>query len=175
MSESWLASLKPRQRKKAEQMISHMTDWGAPDAEEWVESEIEEDIPQMARFLMLRGLWSEINAWRDQTSEWMSRMTALAEGDPNGYFADAGLALKQMQEAGVNSEDLGQIARFVAYESIFSVLNRIDEGGDPEAEDAPGWALAEVDANGEGTGRVVASLHEDLLLLDPSGREGRVV
>ena len=45
MSENWLTSLKPTQRKKAEQMISRMRDWGAPDAEEWVESEIEEDIP----------------------------------------------------------------------------------------------------------------------------------
>lgn len=175
MPENWLASLKPKQRKKAEQMISRMIAWGAPDAEEWVESELEEGIPQMARFLILRGLWSEIDAWRDHSSEWVSRMASTAEEDPNGYFADAGLALKRIQEAGVNSEDLGRVARCVAYESIFSVLNRIDEGGDPEAEDAPGWALAEVDPNGEGTGRVVVGLHEDLLSLDPSGREGRVV
>ena len=175
MPENWLDSLKPTKRKKAEQMISLMTAWGAPNAEEWVESEIEEDMPQMARFLMLRGLWSEIDAWRDKSGEWVSRMTSTAEEDPNGYFADAGLALKRMKEAGVNSDDLGRVARCVAYESIFSVLNRIDEGGDPEAEDAPGWALAEVDANGEGTGRVVGGLHEDLLSLDPSGREGRVV
>ena len=175
MSENWLTSLKPTQRKKAEQMISRMRDWGAPDAEEWVESEIEEDIPQMARYLILRGLWSEIDAWRDQSSEWVSRMTSTAEEDPSCYFADAGLALKRVQEAGINSDELGRVARLVAYESIFSVLNRIDEGGDPEVENAPGWALAEVDANGEGTGRVVGGLHEDLLSLDPSGREGRVV
>lgn len=175
MPENWLDSLKPTKRKRAEQMISLLTAWGAPDTEEWVESEIEEDIPQMVRFLMLRGLWNEIDAWRDKSGEWVSRMTSTAEEDPKGYFADAGLALKRMEEAGVNSDDLGRVARYVAYESIFSVLNRIDEGGDPEIENAPGWALAEVDANGEGTGRVVVGLHEDLLSLDPSGREGRVV
>jgi hypothetical protein len=69
----------------------------------------------------------------------VSRMASTAEEDPNGYFADAGLALKRIQEAGVSSEDLGSVARCVAYESILSVLNRIDEGGDSEAEDALGW------------------------------------
>jgi hypothetical protein len=175
MSESWLASLNSTQRKKVEEMISCMTAWGAPDAEEWVRSEIEEDIPQMARFLVLRTLWREIDSWRDSSSKWQSHIVSMAEENPSGFFADAGHAIKRMQEAGVAVEDIGSVARFVAFESIFSVLDRIDEGSDPEIDDGPGWVLAEVDTNGDGTGRIVGGLHEDILMLDPSGREDRVV
>ena len=172
MPEHWLASLKPTQRKKAEEMILQMMAWGAPNPEEWVQSEIEEEIPQTTRFLVLRTMWANINSWRDQSSEWTSRITSTADKNPRGYFADAGAAVKRMQDAGVTLEDLGRVARFVSYESIFSAINRIDEGGDPEIDDAPGWALVEVGPEGDATGRIVGGLHEDLLMLDPSGRDG---
>jgi hypothetical protein len=61
----------------------------------------------------------------------------------------------------------------VAYESMFAVLERIDEGCDPEVgDDLPGWLLVETDAEGEPTQRQIG-LHESFLSLDPSGREGR--
>lgn len=56
----------------------------------------------------------------------------------------------------------------------FTVLNIIDEGYDPDGnEQLPHWILVEETANGKRTGRVVGGLHESLLSLDPSGREGR--
>ena len=175
MSEDWLDSLEPTQRAKAHRMIQRMTELGTPDPQEWVQSEIEENIPQMASFLVLRNLWREIDAWRDQNT-WMPQMVTESEENPHGFFADAGIALKRMQESGISMNDVGCVARFVAYSTTFSVLNRIDEGCDPEAaEDVPGWVLAETNSEGEGTGRVIAGLHESILLLDPSGREGKAV
>lgn len=62
----------------------------------------------------------------------------------------------------------------IAFETAFGVLNRIDEGYDPAAgDDAPGWTLIETDADGTPTGRPVGGLHEDVLSLDPTGREGK--
>jgi hypothetical protein len=50
----------------------------------------------------------------------------------------------------------------------------VDEGYDPDApEDAPGWRLMETTAaSGQLTGSDVGGLHEDILMLDPSGCEG---
>jgi hypothetical protein len=59
-----------------------------------------------------------------------------------------------------------------AYEAMLSLVQVIDNGGDPEAGDGlPGWVLVEVDANGEGTGRVVDALHESMFDFGPEGDE----
>ena len=174
MPADWLDSLDSETRAKAQRMIERMKELGAPDAEEWVESEITEDIPQMVRFLVLRRLWEEIDSWHDNTSVRVQYQVAEAEKNPKGYFADAGLAMKRMIEAGVDLEDIGRVARMVAYEAIFHVLNVIDEGSDPDAgDDLPNWALIELNAEGEATRRFIEGLHESILSLDPSGREGR--
>jgi hypothetical protein len=55
---------------------------------------------------------------------------------------------------------------------FFLPLTGIDEGGDPEFNDAPNWALVEVGPEGNATGWIGGDLHEDLLILDPSGRDG---
>lgn len=54
------------------------------------------------------------------------------------------------------------------------MLSVLDEGYDPQAPaDAPGWQLMETGAASKQlTGRDVRGLHEDILSLDPSGREG---
>ena len=164
MSENWLASLDTETRAKARRMIERMNELGAEDPEAWVKSEITEDIAQMARFLILRRLWSDLDAWRDNPSIWIEREIAEAEKKPESSFAEAGRALKRIVSAGASLEDIGLVAEMVAYESTFNVLNLIDESCEPneEGEDLPGWALIETDAEGEATGRLVVGLHEDL-------------
>lgn len=130
---------------------------GADDPDGWARSEIDEDIPQLARFLVLRGLWNDtIDSWRDP-----SAIASVAAGE-------------RLVAAGADIEDLTTFARAVAYEAVFGTLARIDEGYDPDVEDdeLPGWLLMETDADEAPTGRHVGSLHEDLLGLDPSGQEG---
>lgn len=74
---------------------------------------------------------------------------------------------------GASREAITQALRLAAYTAVFTVLHRIDEGHDPDApDDAPGWSLIEVTGDETPTGRDVGGLHEDLLSLDPSGREG---
>jgi hypothetical protein len=174
MTENWLDSLDTDIRSRAQHLITRMRALGASDAEEWVRSEVQENIPQLARFLVLRRLWRYIDNWRDESANYVPQFIAEAEHDPAGYFADAGLAMKRMMDAGVTAEDIGRVARMVAYEATFDVLNTIDEGYDWEAgDDLPGWVLVETHTTGEPTERYVQGLHESILSMDPSGREGK--
>src|SRR4051794_6988278 len=161
---------------KAERMITLMEALGAEDAEDWVRSEINEGIPQMATFILLRGLWKAIDDWRDRSEGYVPGMIENAQSDPTDAFADAGLAMQRMVEVGVSPRDIGAVARMVAYETAFVVLNRIDECYDYETDiegDLPGWRLMETTPEGELTGREIGGLHESLLGLDPSGLEDR--
>ncbi len=149
---------------------------GADDPESWARSEIRENIPQLARFCFLRSLWPHmIDAWRQHT-EWIDRSIHAAERDPNGSFADAGVAIRHMLALGGTREELASIARMVAHETAFSVLQRIDEGVDWDYtadQGYPTWELRGIGPDDLPTGRSIDGLHEDLLTMDPSGREGR--
>src|ERR671916_792874 len=134
MPEHWLDSLDSETRAKARKMIARMEELGAEEPEAWAESEITEDIAQMARFLILRRLWSDLDAWRNGPSTWVEREIAEAEKKPEGSFSEAGRALKRMVDAGVALEDIGNVAQMVAYEATFNALNLIDGCGDPDEE-----------------------------------------
>jgi hypothetical protein len=171
--DEWLAALPNPDREKAEELRRKLHALGAADPESWVRSEISEDLAQFARYLVLRGVWpDQIDIWARAPEEWIGRLTRTSD-KPDRYFSEAGQALSKALAAGVSVGDLGAIARVIAYETAFGVLNRVDEGYDPTGgDDAPGWALMETDADGIPTGRSVGGLHEDLLSMDPMGRRG---
>ena len=169
----WLASLPAAERAKALSLIEQFRALGATDPEGWARSEISEDIAQLARFVFLRPLWPLlIDHWVEKQG-WIHESVRSARSDPEGIFADAGFALDRLLAAGASRADIAAVARKVAYETVFGVINQLDEGGDPlGASNVPGWRLIESGADVEETGRSVEGLHEDLLMLDPSGREG---
>jgi hypothetical protein len=174
MAGEWINSLDISVKRSATHLIRELERLGAVDAEDWVRSEIEEGIPQTARFLVLRRLWEHIDSWRHESSHWSMAYIDDAEQDPTGAFADAGLAMKKMIQAGITPEEIGCVARMAAYEATFGTLEVIDECCDPDAgEDLPCWILIEADSECEPTGRQIGGLHESILSLDPSGREGR--
>lgn len=93
----------------------------------------------------------------------------------NRPFGEVPGIVRRLIADGVDRRDLQRLARWVAYVTVFEIINRVDEGYDPNlAEDLPGWRLMEV-VGEEVTGRDVGGLHESLLQTDPSGREGRPV
>jgi hypothetical protein len=173
--EEWLATLTSSNRQKAFELLSKFHALGADDPETWVRSEVSEDLAQFTRYLVLRGIWPDhVASWARIPEEWTERVTKAADTQPNSHFADAGRAVSRVLAAGVSATDLGAIARMIAFETASGVLNRIDEGHDPAAgDDAPGWILMETDADGIPTGRPVGSLHEEVLSMDPTGREGK--
>jgi hypothetical protein len=166
MPKSWLDNLDSEKRAIAQKMIEQMKELGgATNPELWVRSEIEENIPQMARFLILRKLWKEIDSWRDDVAFWVERNINEAEKRPQHPLAKAGFSLKKVKDLGVSLDDLGNIAEMVAFESIFYAVSTIDEGyeSDEDNESLPCWHLIETNANDEPTGRFIDGLHESLL------------
>ncbi|QFY15037.1 hypothetical protein GBF35_50395 [Nonomuraea phyllanthi] len=117
-----------------------------------------ENIPQLARFLALRRIWPEL------IDEWAAPGTL--ESIP---------AANRLLSNGANRDDLARLARASAYEALFGLLFHLTASGqDDEApEGSPGWRLMETTTAGDLTGRAIPSLHEDLLGMDPSGREGQ--
>ena len=137
-------------------LVRRMRDLGAPDPESWARSEVNGDVAQQARFLVLRPIWAD-------AIDPLGTEDVIRRHPAGARLLDAGTA----------PADLATLLRAVAYETAFYVLDRIDAGGDLDApEDAPGWLLMETNGDGEPTGRGVGGLHESILSLDPSGREG---
>jgi hypothetical protein len=72
---------------------------------------------------------------------------------PDEAFHSAGLAMKRMLDLGVAASDLGLAMRFASYEAVFATLYALEDPGVKSRERS--------------------ALHEDLLMADPSGQEGR--
>jgi hypothetical protein len=155
---SWIESLPEEKRAAAIELLAQFKSLGATDAEDWAQSEIEEDFAQLARFLFLRRiLLSFVNFWRDHPEIWT---------DPFKKGSKAAIALKKMQDAGISAEEIGAVARMVAYQTATNMVFMIDAGKDRwETKELPGWKLMETNQNGELTGRDVAALHEDMLIM----------
>jgi len=154
--DEWLRSLDESDRAAALVLRDRLAALGAEDAESWARSEVSEGIPQQARFLVLRRLWrAAVDTWAAPGA--LDRLPAAG----------------RLLDAGVDRSDLVRVARAVALQAALDVVVAIDEGYDAEApEDCPGWQLVETDADENPTGRAVGGLHEDFLLVDPSGQEG---
>ncbi|MEV6239410.1 hypothetical protein [Lentzea sp. NPDC051838] len=119
---------------------------GADDPEGWASSEISENIPQLARFRFLRGMWSIVDD----------------HGPSTGPVYQTGEAARERLLAlGADPADLQAFARMVAHESLFSALYFLDDPTGDDVPDLPGWALIETSA-GELTGRLVQALYEDM-------------
>jgi hypothetical protein len=163
MPRKWLESLDETARAQAEALIEQLRGLGCRDPELWARREYREHLPQVSRWLLLHSLWSvAIDAWRDSLL-WADNLIEDSREDPDAPFAEAGRALQRLREAGASLDDIAELARFVAYESVFSAVHTLDEGYDTENDaDIPGWALIERDPLGHVTGRALTRLHEDL-------------
>ncbi|GIW88739.1 MAG: hypothetical protein KatS3mg108_3063 [Isosphaeraceae bacterium] len=163
MHHPWIESLQPDDRARVDQLIAVLRSLGCPDPEAWARRELRDNWPQLARYALLHHLWSEsINAWSDSLL-WIDNLRDDPRDSPHSPAPEAARALDHMLRAGVSRHDIARLARFIAYETVFSVVHTLDEGFDPEREDrSPGWALMELDPLGQVTNRPLTHLHEDL-------------
>jgi hypothetical protein len=129
---------------------------GVADPVDLIKSEVLEDLPQLARFVLLRSLWrGAIDAWSEPGS------------------LDQLPAAQRLLAAGADGEDLVRLVRAVAYETVFVTLDELDTGSDVNSTGVDvGWVVMESGEDGSPTGRTLAGLHEDLMTMDPSGRAG---
>ena len=125
---------------------------GAEDPHGWAESEVEETLPQLARYRLLRALSQDIEAWDTASVASLRDRSMAGEARATDPVAEA-----------------AWIARAVARETVFGVLYRLaDSDALPTAlrQQMPGWVLMETTPAGELTHRVLDALHEDLDTLD---------
>jgi hypothetical protein len=181
------AHLPPEDRRRAAALAEAFRGLDAEEPETWALSEVEDDIPQLARFIFLRRLWRSAEQWTMPPADWFAGVdpepsdgdeaeddeeSAPAtvedadDGDPP--FLAAQQAVQRILAAGADPEDLKEVARAVFLHAVFDAVATVDQGHDPEAgEGTPGWLLAEVSGDLMTTNRVLDRLHEDLFTTEP--------
>ena len=131
--EEWMRGLPVDQAARAGELRRLFEAGGAPEPEEWVQSELEEEIPQLARFTVLKALY------RDAVGPWL---------DFDRLVNDVPVAAALKRE-GVSRERLTALAGCAAINALYACLYRLAEGYDPDADpQAPGWALWRWSATG---------------------------
>ena len=144
---------------------------GASDPEGWARSQVQEGVPQLARFLFLRQAWRGVVSADDPT--WIGRMIAHAQLSPEAPYAGAGHSLKALRRRGATDDELGELVRAMQAELLFHIAYLLDDPGDIEpAAGEVAWSLFEVDEDGQPIAPV-GGLHESVLETDPAGREVR--
>jgi hypothetical protein len=150
----------PSSTREPGDLVALLEELGCHDPRGWAESQEREGLPRVAIYALMRSLWPNlIDSWRHDLG-WLER-------------TPAGMAARRLETRAL-PQQLGDLASAVAYSVVFDMLMHLDEEGDLAApDDAPGWRLVETDPTGELTGRTLSGcLHELLLELDPSGRQG---
>lgn len=144
---------------------------GAPEPERWARSQIDEGIPQLARYLFLRQAWRSIVPEGD--SRWIEAAIALANSHPGEPYTGAGLALARLRAKGATDEELTDLVRSMQAELLFSFCYLLEDPGDLEdAVSDIAWALVQIDDEGAIL-ETIGGLHESVLETDPTGREMR--
>jgi hypothetical protein len=191
------AHLDDEQRRKAQALAATFRELGSGEPEEWALSEVEDDVPQLARYLFLRRMWRSADEWRLPPDQWFAGRdedeaepvaeedddeptlvsTSAEEADAGDEDADppflaARQAVARMLAAGVDPEDVKELARAVFVHAFYDAVRTLDEGFDPLApEGTPGWLLTEVGGDLTLTGRMLENLHEDLFTTEPDQGE----
>jgi hypothetical protein len=143
---------------------------GASDPERWARSQVEEGIPQLARFLFLRQAWQQVVPEDDHA--WISAEIAAAADEPDAPLAGVGHALARLKAGGAADGDLTDLVRGMQASLLSGICYLLDDPGlddEPEAADVS-WALCQFTDEGA---VVIDGLHESVLETDPSGREMR--
>ena len=127
--------------------------------------------------IFLRGVWKLIPD--EVNTDWVDDIANM-EGD-DGPLGDYGPIIKEMLEKGISEKTIARFAKIVGYETAFSLCYHLGDPNAsyadfPEEEDRIAWGLETID---DETGEPLAeeeqitSPHEQLLMMDPSGREMR--
>jgi hypothetical protein len=101
----------------------------------------------------LQHLWTDVinPVFRDAA---LDNIISNCKRNPAGPFRNTGPAIERMLAAGIARRDLSLVLRFATYEAVFATLYALGEPGLDQDEDA-------------------STLYEELLMADPSGKEGR--
>ena len=141
---------------------------GARDPAAWARSQVNENIPQLARFLFLRQAWKMVVD--DNDASWISEMRQIDSDKPGG---DIGPAIAQLLATGAQESDLTTIVRVMQWRLLSGLCQLLDGPGSIESEVGDvAWRLFQVD-EGDHPIAVIGGLAESVLETDPTRREMR--
>jgi len=141
---------------------------GARDPAGWARSQLEEGLPQLARFLFLRQAWKLVVKPDDPS--WIPQARQTNADGPGGAV---GPALERLLSAGASQDDLTTVVRVMQWWLLAGLYRLLDHPGDLEAEVKDvAWRLFQVDDNDCPTA-AIGGLLESVLETEPSGREMR--
>lgn len=144
---------------------------GARGPEGWARSQVEEGIPQLARFLFLRRAWEYIVSEDD--SSWIDRVIIHDDKRPADPYAAVGHALKSLRAKGATDEEITDLVRGIQAELLFGLCYMLEDPGDvPDGVTPVDWGLFRLDEHGNPV-EPIRGLHESVLDTDPTGREMR--
>ena len=156
---------------KRDDLISIFRTLGANDPESWANSEVDENIPQLARFMFLKGAWQLVVS--DEDTSWIASLLQNVPSGSSDPFADAAHSIRAMLDAGVSKSVIARLVRAVQSEFLSDLCYMMDDPGSIEGNDeCVDWSLIENDDDGN-PGRIINGLHESVIETDPTGRECR--
>ena len=89
-----------------EELTAIFKNLGAKDPELWAESQIDEDIPQLARFMLLKGAWDAVVP---DNEEWIDHVMSKYNKDDDSPYRVVGHSIKKLSDCGVPREDFTEL------------------------------------------------------------------
>jgi hypothetical protein len=170
--QEWYESLDDRTRKIADQKIAILKQFNADDPLGWVASEMRENIPQVARFLFLHRIRSEVlnghlHFTLPENADFEKSLPPLKRLEVGGD------AYRRLIASGANQEDLVRVARAATCSAVLNLVEMLDGVSYSDVDtidNAPNWSIMEtIEENDEWklTGRTLDGLHESIFGLYP--------
>ncbi|MCO4179681.1 hypothetical protein LG195_09735 [Proteus terrae] len=128
---------------------------GATNPKSWANSELQENIPQFARFLVLKGF---TDIYRDVEGN-LSEMDIYSDEAPEVY---------QKLASQFDEQELKELLHFYGKSIIGKVIDMLDQSYLYDVNANVGWSLMELDNKGTTTDRLIQDLHEDFLEFEES-------
>ena len=145
---------------------------GAFEPESWAASELNEGIPQLARFMFLKGAWDRIMP--DDSTSWIDNVVSACPPESNDPYSGTAHAIRRILASGASKSDIAQLVRNTQAEFLFNLCYMMGDPGAVDGNDSGyiDWTFVERNADGS-LGRAINGLHESVLETDPTGREVR--
>lgn len=150
-----------------EELVSIFKKLGANDPESWAASQVDENIPQLARFIFLKGAWDAVVP---DNEEWIDHVMSQHCEEDDSPYSGLGHSIKKMIDCGVPREAITELSRCMAAEMIFHIGYMLDDPDSVSGNEYVDWALVELDEQGNPRNHI-SGLHESVLETDPTGRE----
>lgn len=142
-----IKNLSDKKLAKLEKLALKLEEAGAENPLNWAFSEIEEDIPQFGRFLILKNFYDIIQSTESNIS--------LAKD----FDSEAEKKYSEIKNI-VGEEKLNVFLKTFSKGIISNVIDFLDDGN-CSSDNEIGWALVKTDKEGNLTKKNISGLHED--------------